>query len=47
MSRDPATVLSEMLALGPPGDALPLMRAVKNQFDMRNTLNPGRFLGGI
>lgn len=23
MSRDPATVLSEMLALGPPGDALP------------------------
>ena len=32
---------------GQPGDALPLMRAVKNQFDTRNTLNPGRFLGGI
>jgi glycolate oxidase FAD binding subunit len=29
------------------GDALPLMRAVKNQFDPRNTLNPGRFIGGI
>jgi glycolate oxidase FAD binding subunit len=34
-------------AWGQPGDALPLMRAVKNQFDPKNTLNPGRFLGGI
>jgi len=32
---------------GTPGDALPLMRAVKNQFDPRNTLNPGRFLAGV
>jgi glycolate oxidase FAD binding subunit len=32
---------------GQPGDALPLMRALKNQFDPRNTLNPGRFLGDI
>lgn len=32
---------------GQPGDALPLMRAVKNKFDPRNTLNPGRFVGGI
>lgn len=32
---------------GTPGDALPLMRAVKNQFDPKNTLNPSRFLGGI
>jgi glycolate oxidase FAD binding subunit len=30
-----------------PGDALPLMRAVKNQFDPKNTLNPGRFLAGL
>jgi glycolate oxidase FAD binding subunit len=29
------------------GDALPLMRAVKKQFDPKNTLNPGRFVGGI
>ena len=29
------------------GDALPLMRAVKAQFDPKNTLNPGRFVGGI
>ncbi|MGB9466150.1 MAG: FAD-binding oxidoreductase, partial [Candidatus Acidiferrum sp.] len=34
-------------AWGTPGDALPLMRAVKNQLDPKNTLNPGRFVGGI
>jgi glycolate oxidase FAD binding subunit len=34
-------------AWGKAGDAQPLMRAVKNQFDPRNTLNPGRFVGGI
>jgi glycolate oxidase FAD binding subunit len=34
-------------AWGTPGDALPLMRAVKKQFDPKNTLNPGRFVGGI
>ena len=34
-------------AWGHPGDALPLMRAVKQQFDPRGTLNPGRFVGGI
>ena len=32
---------------GKPGDALPLMRAVRNQFDPKNTLNPSRFLAGI
>jgi glycolate oxidase FAD binding subunit len=32
---------------GDPGDALPLMRAVKQQFDPKSTLNPGRFVGGI
>jgi glycolate oxidase FAD binding subunit len=32
---------------GTPSDALPLMRAVKNQFDPKNMLNPGRFLTGI
>ena len=34
-------------AWGNPGDALPLMRAVKKQFDPRNILNPGVFVGGI
>ena len=34
-------------AWGTPGNALPLMRAVKQQFDPLSTLNPGRFVGGI
>jgi glycolate oxidase FAD binding subunit len=34
-------------AWGTPGDALPLMGAVKRQFDPKSTLNPGRFVGGI
>jgi glycolate oxidase FAD binding subunit len=34
-------------AWGNPGDALPLMRALKQQLDPRGTLNPGRFVGGI
>jgi|HubBroStandDraft_1064217.scaffolds.fasta_scaffold54778_2 glycolate oxidase FAD binding subunit len=34
-------------AWGKPGNALPLMRALKNQFDPKNTLNRGRFVGGI
>ena len=42
------TVLSASFdAWGNAGDALPLMRAVKQQFDPKNTLNPGRFVGGI
>jgi glycolate oxidase FAD binding subunit len=32
---------------GDPGDALPLMRAVKHEFDPGAILNPGRFVGGI
>lgn len=38
---------SRMEAWGNSGDALPLMRAVKEQLDPKNTLNPGRFVGGI
>ena len=34
-------------AWGNAGDALPLMRAVKKQFDPKSTLNPRRFVGGI
>jgi glycolate oxidase FAD binding subunit len=34
-------------AWGNAGDALTLMRAVKHQLDPNNTLNPGRFVGGI
>jgi glycolate oxidase FAD binding subunit len=32
---------------GSGGDAFPLMLRVKQQFDPRGTLNPGRFIGGI
>jgi glycolate oxidase FAD binding subunit len=39
--------MAHLDAWGQPGDALPLMRALKNQFDPKNTLNPGRFLGGL
>ena len=36
-----------MDAWGTPGDTLPLMRAIKQRFDSRGTLNPGVYLGGI
>jgi glycolate oxidase FAD binding subunit len=32
---------------GNAGDAMPLMKAVKQQLDTKSTLNPGRFVGGI
>lgn len=41
------TGMARLDTWGQPGDALPLMRAVKNKFDPGNTLNPGRFVGGI
>jgi glycolate oxidase FAD binding subunit len=34
-------------AWGNTGDALPLMKAVKQQLDPKSTLNPCRFVGGI
>jgi glycolate dehydrogenase FAD-binding subunit len=39
--------LASLDAWGNPRDALPLMRAVKQQLDPKGTLNPGRFVGGI
>ena len=39
--------LSSIDAWGDAGDTVPLMRAVKHQLDPKNTLNPGRFIGGI
>jgi len=34
-------------AWGPNGSALPLMREIKNRFDSKRILNPGRFVGNI
>jgi glycolate oxidase FAD binding subunit len=42
-----AAGMSAFEAWGNAGDALPLMSAVKQQFDPQGTLNPGRFVGGI
>jgi glycolate oxidase FAD binding subunit len=39
--------LSGVDTWGKCGDALPVMLSVKQQFDPRKTLNPGRFVGGI
>jgi glycolate oxidase FAD binding subunit len=44
---DRGTALVPGDAWGSPGDALPLMRSIKQQFDPKATLNPGRFVGGI
>jgi glycolate dehydrogenase FAD-binding subunit len=41
------TTLPMIDAWGGVGGAFPLMRNVKQQFDPRGTLNPGRFIGGI
>ncbi len=43
--RPPGTAAFD--AWGDAGDALPLMRAVKQRLDPLGTLNPGRFVGGI
>ena len=32
---------------GPVGDALELMRRVKDQFDPDRRMSPGRFVGGL
>jgi len=39
--------MAEFDAWGNVGDALPLMKAVKQRLDEKNTLNPARFVGGI
>lgn len=39
--------MTDFDAWGDARDALPLMKAVKHRLDAKNTLNPGRFVGGI
>jgi glycolate oxidase FAD binding subunit len=43
----PPEVKSKIDAWGSAGDALPLMRSIKAQFDPAGILNPGRFIAGI
>ena len=43
----PAELRREIDVWGPVGDALALMRRVKDQFDPQHRLAPGRFVGGI
>lgn len=45
--RCPREIKSKMDVWGSAGDALPLMKSIKAQFDPTGVLNPGRFLGGI
>ncbi|MBV9280608.1 MAG: FAD-binding oxidoreductase [Chloroflexi bacterium] len=43
----PAGVKRAVDVWGPVGDALPLMRRVKEQFDPDGIMSPGRFVGGL
>ncbi len=45
--RCPSKVKSKLDVWGNPGDALPVMKSIKAQFDPAEMLNPGRFVGGI
>ncbi len=45
--RCPLAIKSKIDVWGSAGDALPLMRNIKAQFDPEGVLNPGRFIGGI
>jgi glycolate dehydrogenase FAD-binding subunit len=45
--RCPSEVKSKLDVWGSPGDALPVMKSIKAQFDPAGVLNPGRFVGGI
>jgi len=45
--RCPLEVKAKLDVWGSSGDALPVMKSVKAQFDPAGVLNPGRFIGGI
>jgi glycolate oxidase FAD binding subunit len=45
--RGPLEIKSKLDVWGSAGDALPLMKRIKAQFDPAGVLNPGRFIGGI
>ncbi|MHC5859124.1 FAD-binding oxidoreductase [Nostoc sp.] len=43
----PVTIKEQIDVWGYTGNALPLMRRIKEQFDSKKILSPGRFVGGI
>jgi glycolate oxidase FAD binding subunit len=43
----PTTIKQNFDVWGYAGNSLDLMRQIKQQFDPKNILNPGRFVGGI
>ena len=45
--RAPLEVKRAVDVWGPAGDAVSLMRRVKQQYDPAGTMSPGRFVGGI
>ena len=47
IERAPDALKCEMDVWGDVGDALGVMCQMKNAWDPRNTLSPGRFVGGI
>jgi glycolate oxidase FAD binding subunit len=47
VSQCPVAMKEEMDVWGTMKDALPLMQRIKQKFDPEQTLNPGRFVGGI
>ena len=47
VAETPPELVGQVDAWGEVGDALPLMRRVKERFDPGGTLNPGRFVGGL
>ena len=45
--RAPSAIKAGLDVWGKVGDSLPVMQAIKNQFDPKQILSPGRFIGGI
>jgi glycolate oxidase FAD binding subunit len=47
VQKAPTSLKRRVEVWGPVGDKLALTRRVKEKFDPRGVLNPGRFVGGI
>ena len=47
IERCPVDLKSELDVWGEAGDSIEIMRRLKEQYDPKGILNPGRFIGGI